>query len=125
MVDGTAPWHAHVYADAHERGAAMTLQALYAAMPEALFVGRLTEGKAGPHLIPQFEVHFLERDRDVIVQVLEQSGLRGLVHPLTDDDLADHTDAGEWIGAPIELDLTTLDPPGINKGLARFGKSDV
>jgi hypothetical protein len=31
----------------------------------------------------------------------------------------------EWIGDPIPLDLTTLDPPGVNQGLARFGKTDV
>ena len=53
------------------------------------------------------------------------SGLRALVHPLTDDDLADHTSLGEWIGGePLELDLTTLDPPGMNQGIARFGKTD-
>lgn len=119
-----APWHAHIYADKHERAAAITLQALYGNMPEALFVGRLTEGKAGPHPIPQFEVHFLARDREAIVQPIEKSGLRALIHPLTDDDMADHTELGTWIGEPIALDLTTLDPPGVNQGVARFGKSD-
>jgi DOPA 4,5-dioxygenase len=47
-----------------------------------------------------------------------------LVHPLTEDDLADHTSLAHWIGEPVELDLTTLDPPGINQGMGRFGKSD-
>jgi DOPA 4,5-dioxygenase len=46
------------------------------------------------------------------------------VHPLTDDDLADHTTLGRWIGEPLELDLTTLDPPGMNQGVPRFGKTD-
>ena len=124
MTDGDAPYHAHIYAEGHEREAAVRLQALYASMPEALFVGRLTEGKAGPHPIPQFEVHFLARDHDVIVQALEKSGLRSLVHPLTDDDMADHTELGTWYGEPVDLDLTTLDPPGVNQGVARFGKSD-
>ena len=27
-------------------------------------------------------------------------------------------------GTPIDLDLTVLDPPGINQGFARFGKTD-
>jgi aromatic ring-cleaving dioxygenase len=119
-----ASYHAHIYAEGDERSAAITLQALYAAMPEALFVGRLTDGKSGPHPIPQFEVHFLERDLDIIVQTIEKSGLRALVHPLTDDDMADHTELGTWYGEPIVLDLTTLDPPGVNQGVARFGKSD-
>lgn len=124
MTDDHAPWHAHIYADGHEREAAITLQALYAAMPEALFVGRLTDGKAGPHPIPQFEVHFLKRDFNAIIQPIEKSGLRALIHPLTDDDMADHTELGTWIGEPVELDLSTLDPPGVNQGVARFGKSD-
>ena len=56
---------------------------------------------------------------------LEASGLRALVHPLTDDDLADHTTLGHWLGEPVALDVTVLDPPGVNQGLARFGKGDV
>jgi DOPA 4,5-dioxygenase len=46
-----------------------------------------------------------------------------LVHPLT-DDLADHTSLAQWIGEPLELDVTTLDPPGRNQGVPRFGKTD-
>jgi len=41
-----------------------------------------------------------------------------------DDDLADHTSLGTWIGEPLALDLSVLDPPGTNQGKARFGKSD-
>ena len=55
---------------------------------------------------------------------IKASGFTALVHPLTDDDLADHTRLAHWIGTPLELDLTTLDPPGRNQGVARFGKSD-
>ena len=53
--------------------------------------------------------------------MIAPSGLRALVHPLTDDDLADHTTLAQWIGEPLELDLSVLDPPGINQGVARFG----
>jgi len=52
------------------------------------------------------------------------SGLTALIHPLTQDDLADHTTLGQWIGDPVALDLTTLDPPGINQDVPRFGLSD-
>jgi DOPA 4,5-dioxygenase len=52
------------------------------------------------------------------------SGLRALLHPLTDDDLADHMTLGRWIGTPVDLDVTVLDPKGENQGVARFGKSD-
>jgi DOPA 4,5-dioxygenase len=47
-----------------------------------------------------------------------------LVHPLTDDDLADHTTLAHWIGEPLDLNVSVLDPPGIKQGAPRFGKSD-
>jgi len=84
----------------------------------------MTDRGLGPHPIPQFEVHFHEGARDGVIAAIEASGLRALVHPLTDDDLADHTELGIWIGEPLALDVTTLDPPGENQGVARFGKTD-
>ena len=62
-----------------------------------------------------------------MIATLEASGLRALVHPLTDDDLADHTNLAHWIGEPVELDLDApVDPARgtANQGMARFGKSD-
>jgi DOPA 4,5-dioxygenase len=78
----------------------------------------------GPHPKPQFEVQFLASALSAIVPLFRASGLTSLVHPVTDDDLADHTTLAEWIGEPIPLDQSVLDPPGHNKGLARFGKVD-
>jgi DOPA 4,5-dioxygenase len=124
MFADDAPYHAHIYVMPGESGAAESLRNALAAEPEVLFVGRMTEGKAGPHPIPQFEAHFLKHALERLLPIIENSGLRALVHPLTDDDLADHTTLAYWIGEPVDLDLATLDPPGINQGVARFGKSD-
>ena len=60
----------------------------------------------------------------LILPVIEASGLTALVHPLSNDDLADHTSLAHWIGKPLDLDLTSLDPPGVNQGIARFSKTD-
>lgn len=124
MFSDDAPYHAHIYVMPGQDGAAEALRDALAAETGVLFVGRMTEGKAGPHPIPQFEAHFLKRSLGQLIPMIEASGLRALVHPLTDDDLADHTTLAHWIGEPVELDLATLDPPGINQGVARFGKSD-
>ena len=125
MIEPDAPYHAHIYFLPEQREAAVELRSQFEAQSNVLFVGRMTEGKAGPHPIPQFEVHFLKASLEDVQGVIRASGLRALVHPLTDDDLADHTSLGEWIGGdPLELDLTTLDPPGMNKGVPRFGKTD-
>ena len=89
-----------------------------------VFAGSLRDGKVGPHPISQFEIHFPERALSTVRPVLEASGLTVLIHPLTHDDLADHTTLADWIGTPIELDVSVLDPPGVNQGFDRYGKSD-
>lgn len=125
MTDHDAPYHAHIYFTEDQRDTAEDLRTFFEEDPSILFVGAMTAGKVGPHPIPQYEVHFLRSSRDKVVETIREFGLRALVHPLTNDDLADHTTLGEWIGGkPLDLDLTTLDPPGINQGIARFGKTD-
>ena len=125
MGDGSAPYHAHIYYSLDQRPAAESLRNRFTAGdPEVLFIGRMMDSGVGPHPIPQYEVHFRESELESVVAAIEASGMRALVHPLTDDDLADHTSLSQWIGEPVELDLTVLDPPGHNQGVARFGKTD-
>jgi DOPA 4,5-dioxygenase len=125
MHDPDAPFHAHLYFTPETRGDAETVRArLATGTPRPLFIGDLRDDPVGPHPLPQFEIHFPHSDLAALLPVLETCGLRVLVHPLTDDDLADHTTLGHWIGEPLPLVLSTLDPPGMNKGIPRYGKSD-
>jgi len=130
MADRDAPYHAHIYYSAKQRAAAGALRDAFVRMtkggdePPILFVGRMEDRGVGPHPIPQYEVHFRKRSLLDVVAAIEASGLRALVHPLTDDDTADHTILAHWIGAPVDLDVTVLDPPGHNRGMKRFGKTD-
>ena len=120
-----APFHAHIYYSDADRPAAVALRDRFLDTPsQVLFVGRMMDGGVGPHPIAQYEVHFLEDARPDVVAAIEDSGLRALVHPLTDDDLADHTSLAHWVGEPVELDVSVLDPPGHNQGVDRFGKTD-
>lgn len=118
------PYHAHIYFEPTARVAASRLHQQFVQLKAALFVGELRDEPVGPHPKPQFEVHFREDALANVVALIKESGLTALVHPLTDDDLADHTSLGQWIGKPLVLDLSVLDPPGMNQGVARFGKSD-
>lgn len=126
----TAPYHAHIYYSVAERPVAEALRNRLLASKSSgpltglCFVGELRDHKVGPHTIPQFEIHFDKGLLPLIEPQLVASGLRALIHPLTLDDLGDHTYLGQWIGEPIDLDLTVLDPPGVNQGFARFGKTD-
>ena len=132
MDNDNAPYHAHIYYTAETRAAAQALQQRFFAakdsgeIPALLFVGALRDRKVGPHPIPQFEIHFPRAMLPLPIPLFEGSGLTVLVHPLTDDDLADHTKLGHWIGQPLPLplDLSTLDPPGMNQGIPRYGKTD-
>jgi len=130
VTDEMAPYHGHIYYSAEERPAAVALRDQFMAcakpgsIPDILFVGRMVDSGVGPHPIAQFEVHFLKRSLEDVVSMIEMSGMRALIHPLTNDDLADHTTLGRWIGEPLELDLTTLDPLGYNQGVPRFGRAD-
>lgn len=130
MIEQDAPYHAHLYYVPETRAVAESMRLRLidgmasGTIPKLLFVGQLKDGKAGPHPISQFEIHYTKAALQTILSLIEESGLTALVHPLTDDDLADHTTLAHWIGTPIELDLTTLDPPGRNQGVARFAKSD-
>jgi aromatic ring-cleaving dioxygenase len=122
MVENNdAPYHAHIYYTTDERDAAAALREEFRSDPSVLFVGKMTDRPVGPHPIAQLEIHFLKKTREAIIATIIPTGLRALVHPLTHDDLADHTTLGYWIGEPVELELSVLDPAGQNKGVARFG----
>lgn len=130
MAELDAPYHAHIYYSDEQRPVAEALRDEFlqasgeGGEPHILFVGQMTDGGVGPHPIPQYEVHFHGRSLPGVISAIASAGLRALVHPLTDDDLADHTTLAHWIGDPVDLDLDVLDPPGVNQGVARFGKSD-
>ena len=130
MTQPTDPYHAHVYFDT---GSLSVAQHLHhdlvdmlgnGSLPGLVLVGKMYDKGVGPHPKPQFEVQFLASALARIVPLFEASGLTSLIHPVTDDDLADHTTLAKWIGEPLLLDNSVLDPPGHNKGLARFGKVD-
>jgi DOPA 4,5-dioxygenase len=131
MTMERAPYHAHIYYDLGDRAAAERLQRKLrgakgaGAFASVIFVGEMRDKSVGPHPKPQFEVHFREDALPGVLPLIEASGLTALVHPLTDDDLADHTSLAVWVGEPLPLDHSVLDPPGMNQGIARFGTSDV
>lgn len=127
---GDAPFHAHIYYSVEQRPIAASLRERFRSakagdpLSAIKFVGELRDHKVDPHTVPQFEIHFDEQLLALVEPELVRSGLRVLIHPLTLDDLGDHTHLGRWIGEPVALDLTVLDPPGVNQGFARFGKTD-
>src|SRR4051812_5968274 len=73
----------------------------------AVDLGRWHEGPVGPHTSAMYQVTFtLEQFANVVPwMMLNRGGLRVLVHPMTGDDVADHTSNPLWLGEPLPLDL--------------------
>jgi aromatic ring-cleaving dioxygenase len=130
MTNADAAFHAHIYYDASDRRTAERLHSELQTgkgtgeLVDVIFIGAMTDRPVGPHPVPQYEVHFYDKALPAVLERIKANRLRALVHRLTDDDLADHTSEAMWIGEPLALNLSVLDPPGMNQGIARFGKSD-
>ena len=130
MTNDMNPWHAHIYYDQATWSVAEKLHRQLQQRLEQgtcaglVLVGHMYDKGVGPHPQPQFEIQFYEHAVPRITEILAATGLTSLIHPLTDDDLADHTTLAQWLGEPIPLDHSVLDPPGHNQGFARFGKTD-
>jgi aromatic ring-cleaving dioxygenase len=99
-------FHAHVYFDAATRETAERLRAEIA--PRfALEVGRAHSGALGPHPQPMYQLTFAGDQFAAVVPwlMLNRAGLSILVHPVTDDPVADHEASPLWLGEPLRLDV--------------------
>jgi DOPA 4,5-dioxygenase len=99
-------YHAHVYFDADSLDQARSL-CEQAAELFGLKMGRIHERLVGPHVDWSCQLAFgHERFADVMLWLaLNRKGLVILIHPLTGDDLADHTEHAMWMGEVRPLDV--------------------
>ena len=107
-------YDAHIYYDKQTRSRAETLRAEAKKVfgSETVLVGDLIDPCVGPHTKSMFEMNFLKRDLQKMLLWLEmhRKGLIVLVHEVTGYDLRDHTEGAIWLGRPLELDASKLDP---------------
>lgn len=108
-VEGIKGYHAHVYFDDGTEAAAAALRAgLEARFDVAL--GRWHHKPVGPHTAAMYQVAFgVDRFATVLpFLTLNHGPLSVLVHPLTDDPVADHFEHALWLGTPLPLDAAPL-----------------
>ena len=62
----------------------------------------------GPHPLGMIEVHFNENNLESCRNWLQanRNSLSVLIHIDTGDDVVDHTENIEWLGAPVEIDFS-------------------
>jgi aromatic ring-cleaving dioxygenase len=106
MPENLHGYHVHIYFDDTTKPRATelhdTLVEQFKAQPSRpQFIGI-----AGPHPVPQMQAIFSKDafTADVVPWLMfHRQGLDILIHPLTDDEIEDHTAHAVWLGKPMEL----------------------
>ena len=109
-VNSHKAYHAHVYFDEATKVLAKKL-CDSSARDFGLHVGRFHEKLVGPHPSWSCQISFGAKDFDAYISWLEanRESLTVFVHPLTGDDLKDHTVFAYWLGREVALDLTDFE----------------
>ena len=102
-------FHAHVYYDESSRALAADIRAAISAQ-FAVEMGRWRDKPVGPHPQSMYQVAFQPDQFDSLVPwlMLNHAGLNVLIHPRTDDDVADHSQRALWLGEKLELNIQFL-----------------
>jgi DOPA 4,5-dioxygenase len=103
-------FHAHVYFDAGSLDQARAL-CTSASQLFPLKMGRVHEKPVGPHPDWSCQLAFRPAVFGALVPwlAMHRGGLVVFIHPISDNDLADHRDRAMWMGAVRPLDLGVLD----------------
>ena len=102
-----AAYHAHVYFNEQTVEQAEQL-CVSAGKTLNISVGRVHRKLVGPHPCWSCQLSFISTQFDAAMLWLEhhRNGLNVLVHGVTGDDVADHTDHAMWLGTPQPLVLS-------------------
>ena len=105
-VNTFSHYHAHVYFGAPTVGLARSL-CTEAGSRFGVQVGRVHEREVGPHPSWSCQLSFDRDQFEGLIPWLDENrqGLTILVHGVTGDDLADHTEHASWLGEPADLKL--------------------
>jgi aromatic ring-cleaving dioxygenase len=103
-------YHAHLYYTPQTRPLAARLRVLVGERFPQARIGNWHDEPVGPHPTAMYQVAFAieEFPRLVPWLMLNRERLDILVHPLTDDSVADHTRFALWLGTPLPLRVEVL-----------------
>ena len=107
LIEG---YHAHLYYAPHTRALAERLRTAIAERFPSARIGNWHDEPVGPHPVAMYQIAFSTAEFRALVPwlMLNREGLDVLVHPLTDDSLADHTRFALWLGSPLQLRVEVL-----------------
>jgi aromatic ring-cleaving dioxygenase len=102
-------YHAHLYYDPETRPTAARLRTAIGERFQGR-IGSWHDEPVGPHPVAMYQVAFAVEEFPAFVPwlMLNRERLNILVHPLTDDSVADHTRFALWLGTPLPLRVEVL-----------------
>lgn len=105
-VNSHKAYHAHVYFDANTRAEAKFL-CEGSGKDFGLRVGTFHERLVGPHTMWSCQINFGAKQFEEYIAWLDKNrnGLTIFIHPITGDDLVDHTEYAYWLGKEVPLNL--------------------
>jgi DOPA 4,5-dioxygenase len=103
-------YHAHLYYAPQTRPPAERLRAAIGERFPSARVGSWHDEPVGPHPVAMYQVAFAVEEFPLIVPwlMLNRQELDILVHPSTNDSVADHTLHALWLGTPLPLRVEVL-----------------
>jgi aromatic ring-cleaving dioxygenase len=103
-------YHAHLYYAPETKAVAERLRAAIGARFPRARIGNWHDEPVGPHPTSMYQVAFAAEEFPLFVPwlMLNRQELSVLVHPLTDDSVADHTNFALWLGSPLKLRVEVL-----------------
>ena len=110
MTQMFTEFHTHIYFDQDTKEHAEELYNRVAQEIVGVTIGRFHTRCVGPHPTWMFT---MEYSKDIFESVLfwmmsNLDGLSALVHPLSGDDVEDHTKYAMWFGTQLQLNLSKL-----------------
>jgi aromatic ring-cleaving dioxygenase len=103
-------YHAHLYYAPDTRPTAERLRTAIGENFPGVRIGSWHDEPVGPHPVSMYQVAFAVEEFPRLVPwlMLNREGLDILVHPLTDDSVADHARFASWLGTPLPLRIEVL-----------------
>ncbi len=119
-------FHVHIYYDTATKHLATSLREEFIALSKLevdnedfpfgntfsdfIEIGRMHDVPVGPHTKPMFYMGIHNAVFKLIVNhlMLHHTSLSVLIHPITGDELKDHSEYPLWLGTPLSIDLTKL-----------------
>lgn len=104
-------FHAHIYYDRKHREQALQLHSQLKTINEkGMIVYSMVDRLVGPHLAPMFEIEFSEELYEPLIAYLEDNrgDLPVLIHPLTEDEIANHGVLARWLGQKLPINWARL-----------------